>query len=222
LFLIYNGKKNSISTELEISTEIIQKCNGFYLGNLYSERTWDDYLKHEMRIKLNNPVLMLQQIMLNIEWVPAILERFDSLVEKNLINSAFYGIINRDFRVRLVLYTPTDNAFWGHFLGSKAVLHKIVKYTYSLGGRVYTYGLQNSIYLHRFDKKRLKKIQKLKLQKDPNNLLNPLKQTSINVSYPRIDIMFLLALFWRRIAVKFGKAKKILTPNYSSVKEEEC
>ncbi|MHA1474354.1 MAG: FAD-binding oxidoreductase [Promethearchaeota archaeon] len=222
LFLIYNGKNNSIHVDLERSAAIIEEFNGNFLGDLYSERTWEDYLKHEMRIKLDNPVLMLQQVYINIKWVPAIIIRFQSLISENRLNSAFYGIINRDCNVRLVLYTPTDNSYWLHFLGSKSILHKMVKYAYTLGGRVYTYGLQNSIYLHRFDKERLKYLQKLKIQRDPNYILNPLKQVTTKISYSRINIMFNMALFWRKIAVKIGRANVILTPDYSIENKEVC
>jgi hypothetical protein len=98
----------------------------------------------------------------------------------------------------------------------------MVKYAYSLGGRVYTYGLQNSIYLHRFDKERLKYLQKLKIQRDPNYILNPLKQVSTKISYSRINVMFNMALSWRTIAVKIGRANVILTPDYSIENKEVC
>ncbi|MHA1522205.1 MAG: FAD-binding oxidoreductase [Promethearchaeota archaeon] len=222
LFLIYNGKNTPIMGDLERSTAFIEEFHGNYLGDLYSERTWDDYLKHEMRIKLNNPVLMLQQVLIKIKWVPAMLTRFQSLISKNRLNSAFYGIINRDCNVRLVLYTPTDNSYWLHFLGSKSILHKMVKYAYSLGGRVYTYGLQNSVYLHRFDKKRLKQLQNLKIQTDPNYILNPLKQVTTKIRFSRINVMFSMSLFWRTIAVKIGRANEILTPDYSIENKEVC
>ncbi|KKN15685.1 hypothetical protein LCGC14_0983560, partial [marine sediment metagenome] len=119
-------------------------------------------------------------------------------------------LINRDYKVRLVIYTPTDNEFWMHFLASKAVTSKVVKQAYNLGGRVYTYGLQNTIYLQKFEKNKLQKFRERKAEVDPNYILNPLKIVKSNISFFRINMMFGLMLVWRKLAIKLGLAKEIL------------
>ncbi|MFX0099614.1 MAG: FAD-binding oxidoreductase [Candidatus Hodarchaeota archaeon] len=211
LFVIYKGRSKSLEDELKECSSIVNRYSGVYLGDLYSYRTWEDYLKHEMKIKLDNPVLMLQQIYIPFEFTPNLIDKFMKLTRAGHLNHAFYGIINKDMNVRLVFYTPTDNDYWLHFIASKAALHKLVKYAYHLGGRVYTYGLQNTIYLHKYEKEKVKFLRKKKKELDPKFILNPLKVVNTKISFRRIDVMFELSYRWRVIAVQLGLAKIILS-----------
>ncbi len=211
IFLLYNGKKNNLEEDVNNCLGIIEIHNGTFLGDKFSHETWDGYLQHELKIKLETPVQMLQQLYLDFERTGAIITYFENLTRKNKLNHCFYGLINRDYKVRLVIYTPTDNEFWMHFLASKAVTSKVVKQTYNLGGRVYTYGLQNTIYLQKFEKNKLQKFRERKAEVDPNYILNPLKIVKSNISFFRINMMFGLMLVWRKLAVKLGLAKEILT-----------
>ena len=210
IFLLYNGKKNDIEEDVDNCLKIIETHSGAFLGNKFSHNTWDGYLQHELKIKLETPVQMLQQIYLDFERTGPIITYFEKLIHKNKLNHCFYGLINRDYKVRLVIYTPTDNEFWMHFLASKAVTSKVVKQAYNLGGRVYTYGLQNTIYLQKFEKNKLQKFRERKAEVDPNYILNPLKIVKSNIGFFRINMMFGLILVWRKLAVKLGLAKEIL------------
>jgi glycolate oxidase len=213
LFIYLKGRNKPFDEEYQQAWEVITKNHGEYLGELYSRRIWDEYLKHEMKIKLDNPVLMLQQIVVTFNVVPELIDHFEKWAEEYKINHAYYGIINKDMKVRLVFYTPTDNTFWLHFLASKAVLHRLVKLGYKLGGRVYTYGLQNTVYLQRFEKEKAESLSKLKHESDPKYILNPLKVVKTKISFNRVNIMFELALMFRKISLNSGKGAIILTPD---------
>lgn len=211
IFLLYNGRNNYIDDDIERCHSILNANKGRFLGEEISERTWDDYLKHELKIKLETPVQMLQQLMVDIHTCERVLNYFDELVEKYKVNHCFYGLINKDLQIRLCLYTPTDNNYWLHFLSSKAVLNEVVKYIYKNNGRIYTYGLQNTVYLHKFEKEKLKEFQEKKLKLDPNYILNPLKIVKTKMSFRRLNVMFKLAMLWRRLALRIGIAHRILT-----------
>jgi len=213
LFVYLTGRNKPYNEEYAQTLDVITKNQGEYIGDLYSTRVWEDYLKHEMRIKLANPVLMLQQIVVNFSAVPKLIDQFEKWANRYRVNHAYYGIINKDLKVRMVFYTPTDNTFWMHFLASKAILHKLVKLGYRLGGRVYTYGLQNSVYLQKFEKEKLKTLRNLKHQEDPNYIVNPLKIVMTKMSFLRIDVMFEMALIFRKISLFANKGAIILTPD---------
>ncbi len=213
MFLLYNGRNKDLDTDVKEALKLIEQNNGTFLGTKFSHDTWEDYLKHELKIKLETPVQMLQQIYIGFQKTELILNYFEKLIKKNKLNHCFYGLINRDNNVRLCLYTPTDNEYWMHFLSSKAVISKVVKYAYKLGGRIYTYGLQNTIYLHKFEKDKLKKFREKKAKVDPNYILNPLKIVKTKISFFRVNMMFELIMFYRRIATKLGLAKEILVLN---------
>ncbi len=210
LFLLYNGRNKDLDEDVKETLRIIENYNGTFLGNKFSHSTWDDYLQHELKIKLETPVQMLQQIYINFEKTEPIITYFEKLIKKNKLNHCFYGLINRDNNVRLCVYTPTDNEYWMHFIASKAVISRVVKYAYKLGGRIYTYGLQNTIYLQKFEKNKLKKLREKKAEVDPNYILNPLKIVKSKISFFRVNIMFELMLLWRRLATKLGLAQEIL------------
>ncbi len=213
LFVYLKGRSKPIDEEYKQAWEVITKNHGEYLGELYSKRVWDDYLKHEMRIKLDNPVLMLQQIVVDFHAVPELIDHFEKWAGEYKINHAYYGIINKDMKVRLVFYTPTDNKFWLHFLASKATLHRLVKLGYRLGGRVYTYGLQNTVYLQKYETEKAKTLGKLKHELDPRYIMNPLKIVKTKISFLRVDIMFELALMFRKISLFANRGDIILTPD---------
>ncbi len=210
IFLLYNGRNRDLDEDVKEALRLVENYNGTFLGNKFSNSTWDDYLKHELKIKLETPVQMLQQIYINFEKTESIITYFEKLIKKNKLNHCFYGLINRDNNVRLCLYTPTDNEYWMHFIASKAVISRAVKYAYKLGGRIYTYGLQNTIYLHKFEKNKLKRLKEKKAEVDPNYILNPLKIVKSKISFWRVNSMFELMLRWRRWAVRLGLAKEIL------------
>jgi len=211
LFLIYNGANRDLNDDVMSCFSILIKNHGEFLGENYARLTWDDYLKHELKIKLETPVQMLQQINISFDNCEKIIYLFEKLTNERELNHCYYGLINKDKMIRLCLYTPTDNDFWVHFISSKACLHRVVKYAYRIGGRIYTYGLQNTIYLHKFEKDKLKKFQEIKLAADPNYILNPLKIVRSKMNFFRINMMFELTMLWRKLAVKLGIAQKILT-----------
>ncbi len=210
LFVVLSGPKEQNEKDLKTVTEAVEQRSGVYLGDEFSYRTWQDYLKYEMKVKLETPVQMLQQIYLPFSKCHEIIEIFEKLAVERDLNHCYYGLINKDMKVRIALYTPTDNAYWVHFLSSKAVAHRVVKAVYSRQGRIYTYGLQNSLYLHHFEGKKKRQWRKEKKKRDPKCILNPLKVVESKMTFSRVNWMFELNMLWRRIAAKRGRAEKIL------------
>jgi FAD/FMN-containing dehydrogenase len=212
LFLIYKDGSSEVKPMVVKAKELATSNGGRDLGEIYAEQTYKDFLLHEMKVKLETPVLMLQQYMLRLDKVAEFVERFEKITGERKLNHCYYGLVNRNKIVRLCCYTPTDNDFWVHFLSSKACLHSMVEYCYTkIGGRIYSYGLQNSIYMVKFEDERRKKLIELKKSLDPNNIMNPLKVIENKMRYSRVNVMFKLTNFWRKMAVKMKTATEILT-----------
>jgi len=212
LFLIYKDGSSEVNPMVAKAKKIAISSGGRDLGEIYAEQTHKDFLVHEMKVKLETPVLMLQQYMIPLDKVVELIDRFERITDERKLNHCYYGLLNKNKIVRLCLYTPTDNDYWIHFLSSKACLHSLVEYTYTkIGGRVYSYGLQNSIYMVKFEKERRKKLMELKKTLDPNGIMNPLKVIENKMKYSRVNVMFKLTNFWRKLAVKMNISKQILT-----------
>lgn len=173
-----------------------------------SNEMWQNILKDEMRLKKDIPVLMLQSFLIKIKYTAKILTRFRELSKQRNLNEGFIGVLGNKNEVRLVLFTFTNNDFIVHFLSSKGILHRIVKFAYQNNlGELYDYGLYNSIYLDKFEPKKKEKLITQKKQYDPQYILNPNKLINSFTSYRRINSIFELNLFWRKMAVKLGMEK---------------
>jgi FAD/FMN-containing dehydrogenase len=206
--------KNSENSESRKIITIMEKKGGTYLGDELSEKHWEDIFLTEMRVKKEVPILMLQSIKTSLYDLAKVISLFEKLAEERKLNHCFYGIMNRCGFLRLLLFTPTDNDYIVHFLSSKGLLHRVVKRVYQKGwGSVYSYGMLNSIYLHKFEPHKLKKYRKIKKKNDPKMILNPLKMISTKTSYSRINTIFELNLLWRKFAVKLGIENTILSLN---------
>lgn len=203
LFIVLSGDLEEIQSKSKEIFEMVKENGGKFIDKEYSEKMWDEALKYEMIPKRNAPVLMLQSLYTDINQCSELIVKFNKHAQKYQLNHAFYGIINRDLRIRLMLFTPTDNKYMNHFLSSKAILHKIVKKAYqSDDSRVYTYGLLNTLYLLKFEKEKRADFKELKATLDPNAILNPCKLTSRKVRFRRINTIFAMNLFWRYLAIK--------------------
>ncbi|MBD3254224.1 MAG: FAD-binding protein [Candidatus Lokiarchaeota archaeon] len=220
-FIVLIEGNETFSHSKEQIEKISKKYSGNLLSNEISEQKWKAYLKQETKIKRDTPVLTLQSIKTNLENCKDLIKNFEALAEKRILNHCIYGSINHDLSVRLLLITPTDNKKIYHFLASKALSHRIVKNIYKTEkGEVYSYGLQNSIYLDKFESDKVEKWRKLKSDVDPNFIFNPLKLVETKTSYRRINTIFEMNLFWRKIAAKIKTAKRVNFPKDKSLSKK--
>ena len=81
----------------------------------------------------------------------------------------------------------------------------MMKKAIKIGGVPYTIGLQNSIYMSRAYPDRLIEMQKAKEKWDPSGIMNPDRVTSCLTSFRRIDVLFWLAVAFRRLSKYVGK-----------------
>lgn len=206
-FLILNPKTETYETDL-LRLTAISNSNGFVHKELkpLPELNLELY-NLEIKNKKDYPVLLFQHIFLPISQIISLLEYSDRLQTQFHIQIFWAIIPNKDGYVRLTLSCPTDNQYWEHFLACKGLLHKLAKFAYALSGRVYSYELQNSLFLLKYEPIKLKRYQQLKNQYDSQNILNPLKITQSKIRFSRINTMFELALFWRKLKVLVRKAE---------------
>ncbi len=221
IFLLISGLVQEIQKQRENALKIVNTFSGVYLGDDSSQRIFNGLLKQEMRLKTNVPVLMLQAFCLELSNCKEILDLFEQLTEKRMLNHCYSGLINKDGKVRLLLFTPTDSDYITHFLASKGITHRIVKKIYhDHKGQIYTYGLYNTLYLKKFDPEKYTQLREKKQNFDPNFILNPLKVIKTKARFKRINTIFEMNLFWRTLFVKLGFAKEILMVR-SSFKEKK-
>ncbi len=216
LLLVLETSDQENKSNMEQIKGLVGSVSGSYLGDEYSTKNWKEILKLEMKAKSTVPVLMLEQLFLELDSCAQVIELCEKLAEERFLNHAYDGIVGQDLKVRLSLYTPTDNSDWSNFLASKGILHQVVKETYKIGGRVYSYGLLNALYLTHFERDKQKSNMQMKQLVDSQFILNPLKFIDTKMSFTRINLLFNLAIFWRRLKVRLGLLNRAKTYGFES------
>jgi glycolate oxidase len=210
LFLMIKGSEAKTNPSKSKSIKMIKNSGGTFLGKPISEKYHQNLLKDEMRLKKDIPVLLLQSLNINIQYIEEIIMKFKQLSNERNLNECVSGIVGIRNFIRLNLFTLTDNDLIIHFLSSKGILHRIVKFVYTYDmGRIYDYGLYNGIYLEKYESEKRKKFRELKKKYDPIGIFNPWKLIKVNTSFTRINTIFELNLLWRYLAAKLGIAKNI-------------
>ena len=219
LFIVLSDIEQGNSTKKKEIIEFLEQNSGSYLGEDLSIEKWQDYLKTEMKIKQNTSVLMLQSLYLDLDSCQEMIKLFENVSKARKLNHCYSGLINKNQKIRLTLFTPTDSDKIIHFLASKAVLHRVVKELYKMEkGNIYTYGMLNATYLHKYEPDKLKQWIDMKKTCDPNYILNPYKIIMTRISFRRINIIFEMNLFWRSMAVRINTAQQVLDIEKKTIK----
>ena len=90
------------------------------------------------------------------------------------------------------------------------MLHHLVKEAYKLGAKLYTLGLQNTVYLEKFQPDEFRQYTDIRQQWDPSKIMNPDKLTNSNMTYRRMNLMFSMNGRIRRLTALLRVAKNIL------------
>ncbi len=181
-------------------TQNLNTTDGNLLDKDFAEFFKVNLDKLETLPKKHGMILLRQILLVPEEKQLNLINKFQTLCKKYKIQEASsQTMTNLTGLVRVTLMINANNEDWLSFIASKGILHQATKFAYRLGGRCHSYGLQNTIYLHKFEKIRLMKEREQKTAKDPNYILNPLKIVQTKIKFSRIEVMFRLALLFRRI-----------------------
>ncbi|MGY5872571.1 MAG: FAD-binding oxidoreductase [Candidatus Thorarchaeota archaeon] len=184
---------------------ITGKHDGVYINEEYSEKEWDLRYDCEFNPKQHTETLMFQEYWVPIEKVHEMLSRFEKYRRSHKIPALWFGMLGTKNEMRLNLMVMIDAVQYLKFISSKGILHKMMKKAIKIGGVPYTIGLQNSIYMSRAYPDRMKEMQEAKEKWDPSGIMNPDRVTSCLTSFRRIDILFWLAVAFRRLSKYVGE-----------------
>ncbi|MGY5879951.1 MAG: FAD-binding oxidoreductase [Candidatus Thorarchaeota archaeon] len=190
---------------LEDLKSITGRHDGVYINKEYSEKEWDLRYDCEFNPKQHVETLMFQEYWIPIEKVHEMLSGFEKYRRSHKIPALWFGMLGTQNEMRLNLMVMIDAAQYLKFISSKGILHKMMKKAMKIGGVPYTIGLQNSIYMSRAYPDRLIEMQKAKEKWDPSGIMNPDRVTSCLTSFRRIDVLFWLAVAFRRLSKYVGK-----------------
>ncbi|MHA2385623.1 MAG: FAD-binding oxidoreductase [Candidatus Thorarchaeota archaeon] len=210
ILVAYDGKSLDVEDSVNAARGIFKTANAQELGEKYFLRSWEDRFIVEMKLKLEVPTLSMQNIWIPISKIKPITDRMYEIAKKYRINSCFYLVLGNESKARLCLFAPSDHRHWMHFMAGKTMLHRLAKLGYQHDGELYTLGLQNTVYLKKFQPDSYGHFQDIRSQWDPNGIMNPDKLTHSNMTYRRMNLMFTMNGNFRRFLSVFRRAKNIL------------
>lgn len=210
VLVTYSGETEVVEESLKTAKGIFEIGGGNEMQQAYYEKNWKDRFIVEMKLKLEVPTLSMQNFWIPLNLVEPIVKRMYKIANNYNINSCFYLVLGRPNKARLCVFAPSDHRYWMHFMSGKSMLHKLVKKMYQLGGELYTFGLQNTVYIKRYQNEDYKRFNEIRQKWDPTGIMNPDKLTRCNMSYTRLNLMFTMNGYFRRLQVLLRRGKNIL------------
>lgn len=210
IMVTYSGTSDEVIESIKTARGIFEVAGGHEMQQDYYQKNWDDRYIVEMKLKLEVPTLSMQNFWVPLEHVEPIVKRMYRIANGFKINSCFYLVLGGSSKARLCAFAPSDHRHWMHFMAGKSMLHKLVKMMYKLGGTLYTLGLQNTVYIKRYQPDDYKRYKELREKWDPKGIMNPDKLTHCNMSYTRLNLMFTMNGHFRRLQAILRRAKNIL------------
>ncbi|MFQ5832639.1 MAG: FAD-binding oxidoreductase [Candidatus Thorarchaeota archaeon] len=199
---VYDGSVTVLKEALDTGRQILEEAGGQDLGPAYYEKGWEERFKVEMKLKLEVPTLSMQNFWIPLTRIGPVVRKMNKIAENYSICSCFYLVYGNRNMTRMCVFAPSDHRHWMHFMAGKTMLHHLVKTAYQEGAELYTYGLQNSIYLKRYQPEHYHRFIELRQKWDPNGIMNPDKLTHTNISYTRMNLMFNMNGLFRRLQIK--------------------
>ncbi|MFW9813297.1 MAG: FAD-binding oxidoreductase [Candidatus Thorarchaeota archaeon] len=206
----YSGAIDEVEESLKTARGIFEVAGGMELQQSYYQKNWEDRDIVEMKLKLEVPTLSMQNFWIPIGNIEPIVRRMYKIAKNYRINSCFYLVLGGESMARLCVFAPSDHRHWMHFMSGKAMLHRLVKMMYKKGGKLYTLGLQNTVYVKKYQPDDYKRFKEIRKKWDPKGLMNPDKLTHCNMSYTRMNLMFTMNGYFRRIQSILRRPENIL------------
>ncbi|MFW9907622.1 MAG: FAD-binding oxidoreductase [Candidatus Thorarchaeota archaeon] len=220
VLVTYDGANEEVEQGIKLARSVLESSGGFDVGKSFYEKNWEDRFIIEMKLKLEVPTLSMQNFLIEPSKVSILTKKMYSIAKKYRINSCFYAVLGANTKFRFCAFAPSDHRHWMHFMSGKSMLHHLVKEAYRNGAKLYTLGLQNTVYLKKYQPEDYKLYRQLRDEWDPQKLMNPDKLTNANMTYRRLNLMFSMNGRIRRLMAIFRIAKNILqVPEW--VKEEK-
>lgn len=210
VLVTYSGKVDEVEESVKTARGIFETAGAREMDKSYYLKNWEDRFIVEMKLKLEVPTLSMQNFWIDLSQVEQVVRKMYRIAHSYRINSCFYLVLGGSGMARFCVFAPSDHRHWMHFMSGKSMLHRLVKLMYRHGGKLYTYGLQNTVYLKKYQPQDYKRFKELRKNWDPKGIMNPDKLTHCNMSYTRLNLMFTMNGYFRRIQVVLRRGKNIL------------
>ena len=176
----------SISTIKSLAT----KMEDFEVENSYLKGKWRDISDAEVGIGVSTQNLIFQEYWIADNRLSSFIELYSDRKKKFKFLTASYAISGESGWTRVKIFGLTNINKPREFFAVKAFLHDLVVHAFSQGDQVYTVGVVNTFYLHKFKPEAVQRMKVLKDKLDPKELFNSYRITNSRMKFRRVSLLF--------------------------------
>ena len=178
---------------------IAEKSNGYQIKEEYLKEKWRDVNDAEVAIGRTANNLVFQEYWIADKRLNTFMENYIKARDKVKFRTAFYLISGKSGYNRVKIFGLTDIKRPTEFFAVKAFLHERAVETFTSGDRLYTIGVVNTFYLHKFSKDVVAKKKILKDILDPDDLCNSMRYVNPKMKFWRVNLLFKTAKLLNKI-----------------------
>jgi len=177
--------KSLVDTEISASN-----LNGKSVDKAYLKEKWRDISDAEVAIGRSTRNLIFQEFWVSDERLVAFYKDFSKEKKKYKFESTAYTMSGNIGWSRIKIFALTDISKPLEFFAAKAFLHDRAVKTFKQGDRVYTIGIVNTFYLHKYRAGEVDNRRVLKKELDPDDNFNSYRIINTRMKFWRINLLF--------------------------------
>ena len=187
--VFYDDPEHTIKSVSTIKS-LASKKEGIEVDISYLKEKWRDISEAEVGIGVSTRNLIFQEYWIADSRLNSFIELYSNMKKKFKFLTASYAIAGVEGRTRVKIFGLTDINKPREFFAVKAFLHDLVVHAFNQGDRVYTVGVVNTFYLHKFKPEEVQKLKVLKDKLDPKDLFNSYRIIKSRMKFRRVSLLF--------------------------------
>ncbi|MEJ2295334.1 MAG: hypothetical protein P8Y23_11290, partial [Candidatus Lokiarchaeota archaeon] len=208
VWAVFYDEPDKVSVSLSSVKDIASNFNCSEVETSYLKEKWRDISDAEVAIGRTSKNLIFQEYWINDERLIQFFETYIKYKQKYKFPTASYAISGAKGWTRIKVFGLTDIDRPMEFFTVKAFLHDLSVYSFNAGDELYTIGIVNTFYLHKYKPEEVKKRKSLKMKLDPKDLFNSYRITDTRMKFWRISLIFWTAKLLYKLFLKNLRIRK--------------
>ncbi|MFX1298647.1 MAG: FAD-binding oxidoreductase [Promethearchaeota archaeon] len=199
VWAVFYDEQEKNTESLSFVKEKAEEKKGAEMDTSYLKEKWRDISDAEVAIGRSARNLIFQEYWISDKRLDLFIEFYLKEKKNYKFPTAFYLISGHEGHSRIKVFGLTDISKPREFFTVKAFLHDISVNSFNQGDRLYTIGIVNTFYLHKFKPGEVGKRRILKNKLDPDDLFNSYRIVNSRMTFRRIFLLFAIAKFLYKI-----------------------
>ncbi|MFW9864815.1 MAG: FAD-binding oxidoreductase [Candidatus Thorarchaeota archaeon] len=190
VWAVFYDNPEETSESVLAAKRFASEMNTTEIDESYLKEKWRDISDAEVAIGLSTRNLIFQEYWISDERLGSFIEHYLNKRKKYKFPTASYTISGEKGWSRVKIFGLTDISRPREFFTVKAFLHDLSVLAFTQGDRLYTIGIVNTFYLHKYRKNEVIRRKKLKDKLDPKDLFNSYRIVKTRMKFWRVSLLF--------------------------------